>query len=317
MRRREVRILVLALAAFAAFGLAVSNSAEAEIDIKIVRGYEGMARYAAAAVGKDLAQRAVLYDKFVNKPYRDVCHREIEGYSDAEQRLTTPIDGLDDLANAVNAIIEYDVESRVIDAIRKSARVLPSNHVTVCLFPYSPDGDGADFVRNNMEGVMGFSEAHGILWIEPIPAKGWMKRLPYTTAHEYHHAIGAFNTNHPVQHHESLLATMIAEGRADTFAELLFPGLQQLWTDTLSDEEERTTWGAMQPYLGNTDGETVFKFVFGDEESGIPPTAGYTIGYRIAQSYIANNPKDSPVEWTALDAKDFLKGSGYAPMSTD
>jgi Predicted Zn-dependent protease (DUF2268) len=276
--------------------------------VSIIRGDEGMARYAAAAAGADAAKRAQLYAQYVSEPYRERCSGEGERFSMSHGRLNTPIADLEGLTEAAAEIARHPVEERITQALQNATRLLPMKEIVVCLFVFPPDNGMASFVRERMSGFMGFNEAPAVLWLEVLPVKGWFEQLPYGTVHEFEHAASytANMTEMP------LLELMLAEGRADSFAALLYPDHVAPWTHALTPEQERTAWAAMQPYLDSTDEGTVGKFIFGmDKEGGVPLWAGYSIGFQIAQSYLKHHPKEPPTRWSSLDAKTFLARSGY------
>jgi len=280
-----------------------------EARINIVAGYEGMAQYAAAAIGKSNTERATLYDQYVNQPYRERCSGDGDGREFSRRMLETPVADIDALAHAAAEISDSRIEDKIRVAIRESSRLMPIDDITVCVFAFPPDHSMADLVREKLYGLMGFAEIRGVFWLQPLPVNGWLDQLAYGTAHEYHHA-AAYSANRDPGKDETLLETILAEGRADAFAALLYPERVPAWTDALSLEQERATWTAMTPYLDRRDNDIVNKFLFGSEGEA-PLWSGYTIGFRIAQSYIAQNPGESVEQWSILDAGTFLRNSGY------
>ena len=54
--------------------------------------------------------------------------------------------------------------------------------------------------------------------------------------------------------------------------------------------------------------------MFGDGDS-VPFQAGYTIGFEIVQGYLEAHPDAEPAEWSRIDAREILEGSGYDPTS--
>lgn len=313
------KIFVFIAFLFCAVNVCCAESSEKhEIAIRLVKAYEGMARYAESAIGQKAPERARLYEELVNRPYRDACHIPLEVSSDAQQRLSTPIEDIDALQTIIDAIVANDVDTRVEDAVRESSTFLPTDEVTVCLFPLSPDGSFAEFVRDRMNGVMGFSEAHKVFWIEVIPADGWLDQLPSGVAHEYHHAVSFFSEDHKfTTGAETLLDVMLAEGRAEAFVHTVYGRSPPPWADALSEAQEKSTWIAMQPFLESSGLEFVGSYLFGSEDAGIPHWAGYTIGFRIVQSYLRNYPDEAPDVWSSISAETFLDKSGYDPGTTE
>jgi uncharacterized protein YjaZ len=275
--------------------------------IHIVRGYEGMGRYAEAAVGADQKKRAALYDQLVNQPYRKSCSGEGDAFSMSRSTLQTPIADVQALRAAVAEVAGEHVEPRISEALRNATRLLPADEITVCLFVFPPDSPMASLVREKMSGLMGFNEAPRVFWLQVLPVAGWSAQIQYGAAHEFEHSMAYTASSAKV----SLLEMLLAEGRADSFATLLYPERVPPWTRALTDDQERAVWEAMQPFLSSEDDGIIDKYVFGRPDDDVPLWAGYTIGYRIAQSYLQRNSGEPPQRWAALDARTLLAKSGY------
>jgi len=106
---------------------------------------------------------------------------------------------------------------------------------------------------------------------------------------------------------------LVFEGRADSFARLVYPEMAAPWTEALVPAQEARYWQAMQPYLDTTSVETHRRFMFGGGGYQVPRWTGYTIGFHIVQSYLQGHPDVGVDEWTAMDAHDLLAESGYNP----
>lgn len=282
-------------------------------EINIVKVYEGVKKYATAARDRPESERADLYDRTVVAPYKDQCYREIEPFSLANRYLTTPGTDLDGLVESVEEMAASNMIARIVEAIERSAEHLPIDHINVCIIPYPPDSRSATWLRERFNGVMGFSEARGIFWITPLPTDGWLNMLPYVAAHEYHHAVAAFTSGRPVQWRMSLLESMLVEGTAEAFAEIVYPELTRKkgeWRDKLTEEQENAIWEEMLPLLDQDDEDLVGKYLFGGRDN-IPDAAGYTIGFRIAKSYVELHPEQAVSNWLAQDPRRFVQSSGY------
>jgi len=173
----------------------------------------------------------------------------------------------------------------------------------VCIYAVDPE---RTFVRDYMGGVMGMTVGSGKIWIQIYPESIWRDWIPYTVAHEYHHSVW---TNRYLSQSFDLVDYLMFEGRADSFAHMVYPDVVAPWTEALTAEQEAAQWQAMQPYLGTLSGMTQRKFMFGGTD--VPRWAGYTIGFHIVQDYLKKHPSVSVDKWTALDAHDLLAESGY------
>ncbi|MEL6760637.1 MAG: DUF2268 domain-containing putative Zn-dependent protease, partial [Myxococcota bacterium] len=164
--------------------------------------------------------------------------------------------------------------------------------------------------------VNGFA-SEGDLWIEPfwlesVELGDWLANVDYTTAHELHHAAWQRRSGRGDKP-PSLLELIVSEGRADTFATTMYPGALRPWSRALSATQEAEVWGRMTESLNSTDPSVVWSYVFGSKDKDIPKYSGYTIGYRIVQSYLDQHPRSSVQTWTYMDAEDLLRESRYDP----
>lgn len=129
--------------------------------------------------------------------------------------------------------------------------------------------------------------------------------LPYTVAHEYHHSIDM----NKVEKY-NLLMHIITEGKAESFAHILFPEVKSKLTSPLSRDEEDKLWNEVKNKFSSEDGNYNIKIVNGGSDN-IPLLGGYRLGYAIVQKFIKNNPNISVSEWTNMTAKDIYDKSRY------
>jgi uncharacterized protein YjaZ len=165
-----------------------------------------------------------------------------------------------------------------------------------------------------MNGVLGSNVGAGKIWLEIYPNGAWLNWIPYTVAHEYHHRVWLDQHDGQLQTAD-LLDSMVLEGKADSFARLLYPDRHAPWTEALTPEQELNQWQAMQKYLNARSDATQQKFMFGGlvGNNDVPLWTGYTIGFHIVQSYLQKHPDVTVDEWTMLNAHDLLDQSGYNP----
>lgn len=280
-----------------------------DLSIRIVKGYEGAARYATHAANVTTEKRAALYQQYFVDPYRNDCSGDGPSYTESRWLFDTPVVEVGKLHLAAAKIRESNIDTVVRRSLVRASQLWPSKEITVCLFPFPPEADAADSVRLRMNGVTGFSEAPGVLWLQIIPISGWLDKAPYATVHEYHHAISYECGVIPAEG-KTLLDTILAEGRADWFAATLYPASRAPWTIPLPPSDEDTVWSAMQPVLDSREKTDIERFFFGFEND-VPEWAGYRIGYQIVRHYIEGHPGQSVEEWSRLDSKTFLRESGY------
>jgi uncharacterized protein YjaZ len=105
-----------------------------------------------------------------------------------------------------------------------------------------------------------------------------------------------------------LLADLIGEGLASAFDIQVQPGLELSSLHVLSRAEERRLWRA-NPLLGDA-GLYGQWFFWG---GGVPPLAGFQIGYDIVLDYLALHPKATSASIIDLPSRRILTGLDYAP----
>ena len=285
--------------------------------LDVVPLYEGMAAYAAAALAAtgagasdalSVEERAALWEAHVLAPYWD---RWAGGQFNEERvrgQMATPIEDAAGLAREAAALAAVDLAPRLEQAYARITAMLPSPEPgrAVAVAALDPAND---YVRREMQGVVGQCLGDNIL-LQVAPVDGWETWLPYHLAHEYHHAIWGY-TYFYLQGHTTmdLLAMIVNEGMADSFAHCVFPELRAPWTRALTPEQEAAQWQIMQPLLGSEDPALYERFMFGDGET--PGLTGYTIGYETVQRFLRARPGLTPAEWVAVDPREVLAVSGY------
>ena len=270
----------------------------------IISTYEGLTAYVEAARAASNIGLNALFRQYVVAPYWEDCADGTENMN-REKDSITPIKDMDYLTSAVAIPRDSNVEQMVEEALQKSAKVLSGPNTTVCIIVADPQ---STFVRDYMNGVSGSTVRAGKIWLEIYPNGDWRDWIPYTLAHEYHHSVWMDR-----QGRQSKLSDMVdylvSEGRADSFARLVYPNVAAPWTEALTPEQEMTQWRAMQQSLDARAPATHRKFMFGG--SDVPRWTGYTIGFHIVQSYLQKNPQVPVDEWTTMDAHELLDESGY------
>lgn len=274
--------------------------------VTIVRGFEGMRNYVVAAQSETNPDLAALFRDHVVNPYWDSCAQGARYESLVTSAIDTPIEDLAELSKAVETIDTSGVEALIADALEDASSLLPGGPTTVCVFAADPK---ETFILEAMNGVTGFSPGAGRIWLQIYPGGGWLDEVAAAVAHEYHHSVSfemdAQNPSRPID----LLDSILLEGRADSFAALLYPEKSYPWTEALSPEQEHDLWNIMQSQLRSTDEEIHNEFLFGSPD--LPHWGGYTIGFHIVQAYLRGHPNVSVTDWTGMGAHELLEQSGY------
>lgn len=293
--------------------LSANGAAHAQdAQITIVHGYEGMAKYVAAAADADSEQKEKLFKQYVYQPYNEPCSGAGEmQYSDT--LLRTPVSDVELLGNVLDEIIRANALDQISHAVAEATALMPTESLTVCVFAYPPEADNVSFIKDAMGGSFGFSESPGIMWVQLLPTDGWLDNIFSTVAHEYYHAAN-FPYDPVAPDATTLLDILIAEGSAESFADILIADYTPPFASPLDQHQQAKVWAEMRLVLDSTEPTVIEKYLFGDVD-GIPFQAGYIIGFEIVQAYLAAHPHQPVSIWSRLEPRELLSGSGYDPMS--
>jgi len=309
LRTRNIPAVVIAAIGLLQLSL---NARAAESDgaprLTIVPAYEGDAAYATAARSDPNADRPTLYRHHVVGPYLNRCAGGGEFVESARMALSTPPTNVDGVAEAAQTLAKADLQSLILAAFDKISTSLPGPATTVCIFVADPD----DPRIRDLHGIGGFTAGAGKIWLLIQPEGDWKEWVPYALAHEHHHSVWIhrhFDASKPL----TLGWHLVSEGRADSFAHVVYPDRRPPWLQALTPAQEAEQWKAMQAHLDDASAGLRMSFMYGD--GAVPRWTGYTVGFRIVQSFLSGHAAMSIDQWTALDARQLLKDSSYAPGS--
>lgn len=164
-------------------------------------------------------------------------------------------------------------------------------------------------IIQGMSGIMGLTAGSKqfILTIEP-DILGWENMLEYAVAHGYNHAYWT-NENFGKSTKWTLLDYLVFEGRADYFAHMLYPDVIAPWLMALTETQKSDLWNNIKPNLQSEDIGYQMEVMFGSRN--YPAWGGYSLGYDIVLSALANNKDLKAVSWTNLEADKILELSKY------
>lgn len=271
----------------------------------IVPVYEDMLQYIEAARKDQNPDLEALMDTHVIQPNWNECAGQ-EYIPPPGSIFDQPIQDLDLLEENIHKLASSNIERVVKAALQKSATYLDGPDTTVCIIAADPSNW---FIRERMNGVNGWTFGSGKIILQIYPTGEWKDWVPYVTAHEYHHSAWTsryYTANQP----EELIDRIIFEGKADSFAHLVYPAVTPPWTDALEAEEEQEQWQRILSQQDETNALVKSSYMVGNEDD-TPTWTGYTIGYRIVQSYLDTHPDVSIPAWTELSPEELLAQSGY------
>jgi uncharacterized protein YjaZ len=225
-----------------------------------------------------------------------------------KQHLSGTIRNTTELEKTIGRINEEreTIIKDVMDALTDAGAFIKNDSITVYILPAGRDNL---FLLMKMEGVTAVTAGSKqiVLSIEP-QMNGWENMLKYSVAHEYHHTCWTKN-NLAKLPSWTLLNYLVFEGRADSYAHLVYPNIQSPWTGVLTAEQKAKLWGRIKGELESTDVSLQQQVMFGSFV--YPYWGGYSLGYDIVQTFLKNNKNISPDDWTNLDAETILSKSDY------
>ncbi len=201
---------------------------------------------------------------------------------------------------------EGRIDSIITDALVVANKLLKNDSITILIQPSNYYNRA---MMRKMGGVYAFTAgSKQILIAIDTTVHSWQEVLKYCVAHEFNHTYWTkmkYNKSTPF----TLLDWMILEGRADTYADMLYPDNKSPWTMALTEQEKIDLWKRLQPNLQSEDQTLQHDVMFGSDT--YPQWGGYTLGFNIVQSALRNHPELKPLEWATMDPKKILEMSNY------
>jgi len=270
-------------------------------DFELVSFYEEVLEYTGSMKANAKLDNKEIYAEKVLEPFKE------KSSFDFTNNYLTPTSDVEQLEENTNKLLENQekINEQIKAALSESAELLSGTDTTVYVFPVNPEDW---FTIDNLEGVLGvtYSEDDILLMVNPSYSE---ETLKYTVAHEYHHTVNFFHNG--VQSVYNVLDSVITEGKADSFASIVYPKINMPWTKPLSDDAEAVVLKELSTHAESTGQNIHNDFSHGNPAKDLPRWSNYKIGYQITQSYIENNPNTTIPDWTKLDAKELVKGSKY------
>lgn len=271
----------------------------------VVPVYEDMLAYINAAREAEDPDLEALLESHVLAPNWETCAGN-EYRPPPGSIFDKPIQDLDALEEIIHQLQKSDIEKVVKAALQKSAQKLEGPDTTVCIIAADPTNW---FIQDRMHGVNGWTFGAGKIILQVNPAPGWQKWVPYIIAHEYHHSAWT-DRYYQLDDQETLIENLVFEGKADSFAHIIYPTMKVPWVSALSAEEEQVQWEKIQDKSETTSTLVKTRFMVGGDQN-TPTWTGYTIGYHIVQSYLDAHPQADIETWTELSPQVLLEQSEY------
>ncbi|ALC85560.1 hypothetical protein AM499_06800 [Bacillus sp. FJAT-22090] len=275
-------------------------------EFKIISFFDEVLEYARTISENPELDKKAIYTEHVLEPFKEQSSINDITLGDP----LSPSWEIEQLEKKTNELLENQeqINNWIEEAIMESAELLTGKDTNIYIFPVNPE---EWFLINSAEGISGmtFSESNFLLMIDPSVSEEMLK---YTVAHEYHHTVNFLHDGVPIYY--NILDLIMIEGKADSFASIVYPETKVYLTEPLSDDEEAKVLEEISVNGESMDFSIYNNLVYGNTRKEIPKFSNYKIGYQINESFIDNNPDISILEWTKKSAKEILKGSKYSDL---
>ncbi|HDK26431.1 MAG TPA: hypothetical protein ENG48_04990, partial [Candidatus Atribacteria bacterium] len=180
--------------------------------------------------------------------------------------------------------------------------LVPDKPIQVFIFPCF-----SDFVNKQQEGVCGFVPLSNIIYIFlHHNATRFEKRLKYTVAHEFYHAV---SDKYYKKWNKSILGSLISEGLANNFRIMAVKGASTPGLTVLSESQCWKIWPEVKKILNSTNPKIFQELFF--EGKKYPLWAGYSLGYQITKNFLKKNPKMQWIDIIKLSPRKVLNNSDF------
>jgi uncharacterized protein YjaZ len=270
--------------------------------LTVIPVYDEILDYTAVAKNKTSKEKEELYREKVIKPFQEIAEeKDIDigssyfGYFNGD----TDIEKLE--ANTIELLKKQDeIQELVEDGFVKSAEVLPGGDKALVLMPVDPE---FTFVKDKMEGSTGvaFTEEFMLVQIDPSYEKD---AISNSVAHEYFHVVdmedGALGRS-------TVLDSILMEGKAESFARIIYPEKINPWSVALTDIEKEKVMNELNGNLDSYDYQIYQTLFSGDPSKGIPLWSNYKLGFEMVQDYLTAHPELTPEELVLTDSEEILE----------
>lgn len=278
------------------------------MNLEILSVYENLEGY-VIDMEKEDADCEALWSKYALEPY----WQKISQYApfDMSDRKPKPIKNIVKLKEQLEKMKKLDL-TKLKDIFTDIVNALPNyddDPITIALYPVDDDNLVVKEDQNGVWGVCIFGNM--LLNINPL-ADNYLDWIPYVFAHEYHHCVWG-NYWHVIHGGRTgkLIEFMLIDGQADAFAKSFNPNLNPKWICQIPKDQEKELWDRHYSKLLNETDVDYCKYMFGDDEAGIPWCAGYFFGYKIIHSLKKRHPHVSIKELIEMNSEEIYAMSGY------
>jgi len=280
-----------------------SEFSQGKQHFKVIPFYEEVLKY--TEVSNEISDQTgiQIHDDKVMQPFREeLAEGNLNLNMDVSQYLT-PTRYVQNLKEDSVELLkrQEEINRGIKQALSSSSKLLSGGNKTVFVMPANPE-----LPLEDMNGVAAWTLSDNVILLQINP-NFTDKQLTYTVAHEYHHSVNMERNSVG----STILDFVIFEGKADSFAKIVYPETDVQWTKPIPDEMIKDALFELAGKRSSFDYETYNEFMSGNDSKNIPKRANYMIGYKIMQSYLEQNPKSEMEEWTDLDSNEIVQKSEY------
>ena len=277
--------------------------------LDILAVYENLDGY-ILEMEKGHADYEELWDKYAIQPYWE----RISQWApfDMSDRKPRPIKDIGKLKQQISLMKKLNLNviknefMKVVDALPPYS----DDTLVIALYPLDDENTTTKERQNGVAGTCVFGNI--TISINPL-AEDYLEWIPYVFAHEYHHCVWGdyWYVVHGGGSTRSLIEAMLIDGQADAFAKSLYPTFNPTWISQISKEQEKELWNKYYSKLLNETDADYGKYMFGDDEAGIPWCAGYFFGYKIIEYFKKHHPLTSVKEMIEISSEEIFAMSDY------
>lgn len=278
------------------------------MELDILPVYENLDDY-ILEMEKDNPDCEMLWDKYALQPYWE----KISQWApfDMSNRKPQPIKNISRLKQQIEVMKGIDL-TEIKERFKQVVNILPNyddDPITIAIYPVDDDNFTVKEKQNGVWGVNVFGNI--ILNINPL-VDNYFDWISYVFAHEYHHTVWG-NYWHVIHGGctGKFIESILIDGQADAFARSLSPSLNPKWISQISEKQEKELWDKYYSELLNETNVDYNKYMFGDDEAGIPWCTGYFFGYSIIEHFKKRYPLTSVKELIEMSSEEIYAMSKY------
>ncbi len=251
---------------------------------EIVHAYELYRDYFEEISKNQDKNQKELFQNIIMNPVYHACFEGGEYLHLVDSLINNPPEDESAYLNQLKKIDKNKLNELIKDALIHSSNWLQTeNKNTVCVFP----------TGNEQTSMVTAGTGKIITYYQDYYTDNMIKSL---IAHEYHHSVWTekyFSSGNTI----TVLDNLIFEGKAVAFEKLVYPEGSIVPTHPYYN---MTDWEKIEPDLYKVDLDRSIEIIRGGGE--LPYAYGYSVGNRIVELYLEENPNLTPADLLGIRA---------------